>query len=219
VDLDPQGNATTGFGLAKEPGRGTVALLEGRWKDEATPAPPVAGLEVLTSCPGLIEAEAVLGTDAGRGQFLAALNAVSAPYDEVLVDCPPALGGITRTSLSWADRVLVPIQCEFFAMEGLAQILALIEEVQAGEGARLRLAGVLLTMFDPSLPFHREVVDNLRGHLGEKVCKTVIPRDIALAEAASHGVPAVEYDCLSRGAFGYLELGKEMLHHGRTTAG
>ena len=97
--------------------------------------------------------------------------------------------------------------------------LAEIEQVRGERSGGLALAGVLLTMFDPDLPFHREVVDNLREHLGEKVCRTVIPRDVALAEAASHGVPAVEYDCLSRGAFGYIELGKEMLQHGREKAG
>ena len=218
VDFDPQGNATTGLGLAKEPGKGTVALFEGRAVGVTTPT-AVAGLDMLTSSPGLLEAEAALGEESGRRQFLEALGTVAGPYDEVLVDCPPTLGGITRTSLAWGDRVLVPIQCEFFAMEGLAQILALIEQVRTGENPRLTMAGVLLTMFDPALPFHVEVVDNLRGHLGEKVCRTIIARDVVLAEAASHGVPVVEYECLSRGAFAYIELGKEMLGHGREKVG
>ena len=99
-------------------------------------------------------------------------------------------------------------------MEGLAQLLALVEEVRADGNERLRLQGVLLTMFDPNLPFHGEVVENLRSHLKEKVMHTVIPRDVALAEAASHGVPIVDNDCLSRGAYGYVELGKEILGHG-----
>jgi len=213
VDLDPQGNATTGLGLQKDEGRGVTALLGGRTEALLSPT-AVPGLEMLVSSPALLDAERVLGTVEGQKQFLYALEAISGPFDEVLVDCPPALGGLTRATLVWVDQVLVPIQCEFFAMEGLAQLLALVEQVRAVENQRLRLAGVLLTMYDPALPFHGEVVENLREHLKEKVMRTVIPRDVALAEAASHGVPIVDYDCLSRGAFGYVELGKEILGHG-----
>jgi chromosome partitioning protein len=218
IDLDPQGNATTGLGLAKDAGRGTTALLQGRTEGVVTPT-SVPGLGMLNSSPGLLEAEAVLAGEEGRRRFLEALTAVAAPFDEVVVDCPPALGGLTRATLAWVDRVLVPLQCEFFAMEGLTQLLAVVEQVRATENTGLSLAGVLLTMYDPPLPFHREVVENLREHLGEKVLKTVIPRDVALAEAASHGVPVVEYDCMSRGAFGYVELGKELLGHGGKKTG
>ena len=218
VDFDPQGNATTGLGLAKEEGKGATAVLRGR-TDEVTTPTAVENLRMLVSSPGLLEAEAVLASGPERTRFLEALTRVTLGYDEVLVDCPPALGGLTRATLAWADQVLVPLQCEFFAMEGLAQLLAVVEQVRATENDRLTMVGVLLTMFDPALPFHQEVVENLRGHLGERICRTIIPRDIALAEAASHGVPVVEYDCLSRGAFGYVELGKEILGHGREKTG
>jgi chromosome partitioning protein len=213
IDLDPQGNATTGLGLQKAEESGTTALLGGRREGVISPT-SVPGLEMLTSSPGLLGAEGVLASKEGRDRFMEALEEAAAPFDEVLVDCPPALGGLSRAALCWVDQVLVPIQCEFFAMEGLAQLLAVVEQVQAGENRKLRLAGVLLTMYDLSLPFHGEVVANLREHLKEKVLRTVIPRDVTLAEAASHGVPIVEYDCLSRGAFGYVELGKEILGHG-----
>jgi chromosome partitioning protein len=218
VDLDPQGNATTGLGLTKDPARGVAAVLEGRTEGVVSPT-SLEGLSVLASSAGLLAGEGLLATAAGRSAFLAALEATCAPFDEVLLDCPPALGGTTRCILAVADEVLVPIQCEFFAMEGLAQLLSVVEEVRGSENPRLALAGVLPTMYDPHLPFHEEVVENLRQHLGDKVLKTVIERDVALAEAASHGVPVVEYDCLSRGAFGYVELGKELESHGRTPTG
>jgi chromosome partitioning protein len=213
VDLDPQGNATTGLGLRKEEGKGVTALLGGATEGLLSPT-AVPGLEMLVSSPALLDAERTLSTPGGQERFLSSLESIASPFDEVLVDCPPALGGLTRATLVWVDQVLVPIQCEFFAMEGLAQLLALVEQVRAGENQRLHLTGVLLTMYDPALPFHGEVVENLREHLKEKVMRTVIPRDVALAEAASHGVPIVDYDCLSRGAFGYVELGKEILGHG-----
>jgi chromosome partitioning protein len=213
VDLDPQGNATTGLGLQKDESKGVTALLASR-SEGLISRTAVPGLDMLVSSTSLLESERTLGTAGGRQRFLGALDAVASPFDEVLVDCPPALGGLTRAILVWVDRVLVPIQCEFFAMEGLAQLLSLVDEVRAGENQRLRLQGVLLTMYDSALPFHAEVVENLRSHLKEKVMQTVIPRDVALAEAASHGVPIVDYDCLSRGAYGYVELGKEILGHG-----
>lgn len=213
VDFDPQGNATTGLGLPKDPDKGTASVIRGREAEAITPT-AVAGLDMLTSSPDLVDAEGQLSLPEVRERFLKSLDGLASGYDEVLFDCPPSMGGITRATLSWVDRVLVPIQCEFFAMEGLTQILSVIEQVQAAENPRLRLAGVVLTMFDPDLPFHLEVVENLRGHLEGKICRTVIPRDVALAEAASHGVPVVDYDCLSRGAYGYLELGKEMASHG-----
>ncbi len=174
---------------------------------------------MLVSSPALLEAESALATEEARRAFQDGLTEVSKHYDEVVVDCPPAMGGLTRTALGWADQVLIPIQCEFFAMEGLAQLLAVVEQIRIEENRDLRMGGVLLTMYDPELPFHREVVENLREHLGEKLLRTVIPRDVALAEAASHGVPVVEYDCLSRGAFGYVELGKEILGHAGKKAG
>ncbi len=214
VDLDPQGNATTGLGLPKDEGTGTAALFEGRTEGVVSPT-RVPGLEMIASSAGLQQAEARLTRPEERQRFFEALGKVAAGHDEVLLDCPPSMGGITRSTLAWVDEVLVPIQCEFFAMEGLTQILAVIDQVRAAENPRLVLAGVLLTMFDADLPFHREVVENVRQHLGEQVCSTVIPRDVGLAEAASHGVPLLDYDCLARGTFGYVELGKELLRHAR----
>ncbi|HEU4394957.1 MAG TPA: ParA family protein [Planctomycetota bacterium] len=213
VDLDPQGNATTGLGMPKDEGTGTASLLRGPGPTEGAPT-KTEGLHLLASTPGLLDAESLLASPDARKRFVEGLDRVASGYKEVLLDCPPTLGGITRTALAWADRVLIPIQCEFFAMEGLATLLAVIEQVQQSDNPRLELAGVVVTMYDPSLEFHREVVENLREHLGEKVCRTVIPRDVVLAEAASHGLPSVEYQGLARGTFGYVELGKEILGHG-----
>ena len=213
VDLDPQGNASTGLGIAKEEGQGAVSLLRGEDPGDGTPT-RIELLRVLPASTGLLEAESLLMDPEARRRFLEALGTVAGRQEEVLLDCPPALGGITRSALAWADRVLVPIQCEFFAMEGLAQFLALVGQVRSTENPQLKLAGVLLTMYDPALPFHQEVVENLRGHLGDRLCRTIIPRDVSLAEAASHGIPAVEYDALGRGTFAYVELGKEILGHG-----
>jgi chromosome partitioning protein len=218
VDLDPQGNATTGLGMPKDEATSVASLLRGSGPAEGAPT-RVEGLHLLASTPELMEAENLLAGPEARQRFLEGLGRVSANYKEVLLDCPPTLGGITRTALSWVHRVLIPIQCEFFAMEGLATLMAVIEQVQQAENPRLQLAGVVVTMYDPSLPFHREVVENLREHLGEKVCRTVIPRDVVLAEAASHGLPSVQYQGLARGTFGYVELGKELLGHGGKKTG
>ncbi|MHC4820148.1 MAG: ParA family protein [Planctomycetota bacterium] len=219
VDLDPQGSATTGLGVSKVSDGGAAAVLAGQ-KDVSPTATSVDGLFVLHATQALqAEESALMGSLERRDAFLEALEAVSEGFEHVLVDCPPSMGGITRATLEWVDAVLVPIQCEFFAMEGLTQLLGIIEQVRQARNARLELAGVLLTMFDHGLPFHAEVVENLRGHLGDQVLHTVIPRDVRLAEASSHGVPIVPYDCLSRGAHGYLELGKEFLQHGRQATG
>ena len=213
VDLDPQGNATTGLGMPKEEEAGAAALLRGTGPAAGTPT-RVEGLDLLASTQGLLEAETQLAAVGTRKRFAEGLDRLAGSYQEVLLDCPPTLGGITRTALAWSHRVLIPIQCEFFAMEGLATLMAVIDQVKASENPGLSVAGVVVTMYDPSLPFHREVVENLREHLGEKVCRTVIPRDVVLAEAASHGVSSVEYEGLGRGTFGYVELGKEILGHG-----
>ena len=219
LDLDPQGNATTGLGMGKEPGAGASRLLSGKTDGVVYPT-ALENLHVVPASPDLQTTESALREGSERRTALReALDRLAVDWDEILVDCPPSMGGITRTALGWVDRVLVPIQCEFFSMEGLTQILAVIDQVREKENPQLALAGVLLTMYDPSLQFHREVVENLAHHMGEKLCRTVIPRDVTLAEAASHGVPVVEYDSLARGTFGYVELGKEMMGHGRKATG
>jgi chromosome partitioning protein len=216
MDLDPQGNATTGLGITKEACKGVDALLAGELGDCVTPAGP-PGLSLLAASP---TSSIQPWLDGGRAVAVtAALEEVSRGFDRVIVDLPPALEGVPRRVLGWVEWALVPVPCEFFAMEGLAQFLALLDEIRGGANPRLRLAGVVLTMVDEDLAFHREVQENLREHLGERVLRTTIPRDIRLAEAASHGVPAMVYDPWCRGAFGYLELGKELEQHGGTAAG
>jgi chromosome partitioning protein len=155
-----------------------------------------------------------LGSPEGRERLLGALRSVSEGFDVVLIDCPPALGALTRGALAWAEGVLIPLQCEFFAMEGLAEMLRVISTIQTSENPGLRYVRVLPTMFDAQLPFHQEVVQDLRKTLGETVCRTVVPRDVVLAEASSHGVPIVAYDCLSRAAHAYVQLTMEVLQHG-----
>ncbi len=218
IDLDPQGNATTGLGVPKVAGGGTAALIRGG--SPGRPLPRIGeGLMVCGGEAGVLMEEARLAGADGRRAFVTALDDLAAGADWVVLDCPPALGWLTRVGLHWADLVIVPIQCEFFAMEGLAQVLALTDSVRSAENPRLRLAGVLLTMFNPELPFHHEVVADLRQNLGSRVLRTVIPRDVTLAETVSHGVPIVDYDCLSCGAYAYIELTREILEHGGEATG
>lgn len=142
------------------------------------------------------------------------LDLLAAESDVVLVDCPPALGRLTREALSWSRLAIIPLQCEFFAMEGLAEILGVLEQIRDRSEDKSGESRILPTMFDASLPFHREVLADLRNSLGSKLLRTVIPRDVTLAESSSHGVPVLEYDCLSRATHGYVQLCREVLEHG-----
>lgn len=214
IDLDPQGNATSGLGIDKKPHEGSHLLLTNTARAiEAIVHSPIARLDLIPSTTTLAEAETELAPMPDRVLRLrAAKRDLGQRYDVVVIDCPPSVGFFPSNALSCCDAVLVPIQCEYYAMEGLTQILSGIGTIKARLNPQLRLAGILLTMFEPST-FAREVVSEVKGHFGDLVYKTRIPRDIALAEAPSHGLPIFQYDPRSRGARAYIELAKEIMRN------
>jgi chromosome partitioning protein len=212
VDLDPQANSTSGLGAPKEGEPSTTyELLRG----EGTPVPREASFPNLWLVPSnreLVGAEIEL-VDAPNREFrlARALAGIRDSYDYVLIDCPPSLGLLTVNGLCAADAVLVPIQCEYFALEGVSDLLETIERIRLSFNPDLRLGGVLLTMFDERTNLSRQVVDDIRKFFGEKVYRTVIPRNVRLAEAPSHGRPILAYDIKSKGAEAYLNLAVEMV--------
>ena len=217
VDMDPQGNATSGLGVDKaalaatsyEVLAGEVAAVEAVW------ATAVAGLHLLPATIDLAGAEIELvSTLARENQLRAALEPAAGEYDYLLLDSPPSLGLLTVNCLTAADRVLIPIQCEYYALEGLTQLTRTLELVTRRLNPRLGLLGVLLTMHDPRTRLSREVAAEVRRHFGEQTFATVIPRSVRLSEAPSHGETIFGYDPRSRGARAYLELAKEVIGRG-----
>jgi chromosome partitioning protein len=215
VDIDPQGNATSGLGLERRDSLPTVYdILVG----ERPAAEAVASkvhfptLDLIPSTRDLVGAEIELVEAANRETILRrALAPLRESYDYILVDCPPSLGLLTLNTLTAADSVLIPIQCEFYALEGLSQLLNTIRLVQKGLNPTLDIEGVLLTMYDRRLNLSRQVASEAREYFGAKVYRTAIPRNVRLAEAPSFGKPIVIYDVLSQGAQAYLQLAKEVL--------
>ncbi len=215
VDIDPQGNATSGLGVEGRSSLPTIydVLVERRpvedvvLKDEDLPY-----LHVVPSTRDLVGAEIELVAEGERERILQrALEPIRESYDFVLVDCPPSLGLLTLNTLTAADSVLIPIQCEFYALEGLSQLLNTIRLVQRNLNPELEIEGVLLTMYDRRLNLSKQVADEAREYFGEKVFRTVIPRNVRLAEAPSFGEPIIQYDALSTGAQSYLKLAEELL--------
>ncbi len=218
VDIDPQGNATSGLGLERRDARHTVydVLIGERSADQAvTSSVHFPTLDLIPSTRDLVGAEIGLVEAPSRETILRrALATVREQYDYILVDCPPSLGLLTLNTLTAADSVLIPIQCEFYALEGLSQLLNTIRLVQKGLNPSLDIEGVLLTMYDRRLNLSKQVASEAREYFGAKVYRTAIPRNVRLAEAPSFGQPIVLYDVLSQGAQAYLQLAKEVL--GRT---
>jgi chromosome partitioning protein len=215
VDLDPQGNATSGLS-APAPAKSPIRdLWQGTttWASAATPT-GFEGLAVVPSPPGAavpLELADLHGTRSS--ELRSRLEETSPGWEYVILDCPPSIGPLTGLALQWADSVLVPVQCEYFAMEGLAQMLQVIEQAERSRSRRLELEGILLTLFSPELELAIEVVQEVRKHFPRSVLETIIPRDVALAEATSHGEPICRYAPRSRGAWAYLNLAKEILQH------
>jgi chromosome partitioning protein len=215
VDIDPQGNATSGLGVEGRESLPTVydVLVEERPVSECI----VEGihfphLDVVPSTRDLVGAEIELVERPQRERVLrGALAEVRDRYDYILVDCPPSLGLLTLNTLTAADSVLIPIQCEFYALEGLSQLLNTVRLVQKGLNPPLEIEGVLLTMFDRRLNLSKQVADEAREYFGAKVYQTPIPRNVRLAEAPSFGQPIVLYDVASQGAQSYLALARELL--------
>ena len=216
VDIDPQGNATSGLGIEGRDARATIydALVEERPLEECI----VDGLhfphlDAVPSTRDLVGAEIELVERSRREHVLRdSLEAVRDRYDYILVDCPPSLGLLTLNTLTAADSVLIPIQCEFYALEGLSQLLNTVRLVQRGLNPPLEIEGVLLTMFDRRLNLSKQVAEEAREYFGDKVYRTAIPRNVRLAEAPSFGKPIVVYDVGSAGAQAYLALAGEVLN-------
>jgi len=212
VDLDPQGNAGSGLGRAKDAEGSTVydLLLGTASLDQCIAPTNVEGLDLVPSTVDLYGAEVELVSLERRERRLAEALAQAAGYEVVLVDCAPSLGLLTLNALTAADRVLVPLQCEYYALEGISQLLRTIDLVKAGPNPRLSLEGILLTMFDARNNLAHQVAAEIRKHFGQTVFKTVIPRNVRLSEAPSFGQSVVEYDRASKGSESYLALAEEL---------
>lgn len=215
IDCDPQGNATSGFGLRKDGSELSVydCLIEGRpLADAVRSAVHFPHLSVIPASRDLAGAEVELIDRPNRERVLrGCLMGLSGEYDYVLIDSPPSLGLLTVNALAAADSVLIPIQCEFYALEGLSQLLNTVRLVQRGINPELEIEGVLLTMYDSRLNLAKQVAQEAREYFGGKVFETMIPRNIRLAEAPSFGKPIALYDVVSSGARGYLSLAHELI--------
>ena len=218
IDLDPQGNATTGLGVEKTGLQRTIyhVLLEGVRIEDARIRTDLEFLELVPSDIDLVGAEIELVAMNDREKRLKqALAPVKGSYDFIIIDCPPSLGLLTLNALTAADRALVPLQCEYYSMEGLAHILRTIGLVKEKLNPNLGIEGVVLTMFDGRTSLAAQVKNEVQGHLRSQVMRTIIPRNIRITEAPSHGKPIMLYDLRSPGSTAYLELTKEVLAHER----
>ena len=214
VDADPQANATSGLGMEPQDSDATVyeCLIEGYPAKEAIMQTQVKGLDIICSRIGLVGAEVELMSRADRERTLSGvLEPVKDNYDYILIDCSPSLGIITVNALTAADSVLIPVQAEYFALEGIAQLLNTIRIIKSRLKPTLEIEGFLLTMYDARLRLANQIFEELKGHFGDMVFNSVIPRNIRLSEAPSHGLPAILYDPESRGATSHLALAKELI--------
>jgi chromosome partitioning protein len=214
VDNDPQGNATSGLGIQKIPGMATTynVLVDNLPARDAIQHTEMEGLDLLPADKNLIGVNFDLVSIEHRESILRnQLNPVRNDYKYILIDCPPSLDLLTLNALIAADSVLVPIQCEFFALEGISELMDTIDRVGESFGHPIKIEGILLTMFDDRTNLAKQVASDLREFFGNEVLKTVIPRNIRLAEAPSHGKPIIMYDPGSRGSESYIQLAKEIL--------
>ncbi|MBM3082514.1 ParA family protein [Chelatococcus daeguensis] len=225
IDLDPQGNASTGLGIDRKSRRVSTydvmtatATLQAAALQTAVP-----GLAVAPSTLDLLGVELEIAAHRDRAQRLSAAIKALPPdedgrpaYSYVLIDCPPSLNLLTINALTAADAVLVPLQCEFFALEGLSQLLRTVEQVRSALNPRLTIHGVVLTMFDPRNNLSGQVVADVRQFMGSKVYETIIPRNVRVSEAPSHGKPVLLYDLKCAGAQAYLKLASEIIQREKT---
>ena len=221
VDMDPQGNATMGSGVNKhEIERGAYEVLMGEVPaQQAIQKLEASGYDLLPGNADLTAAEvSLLSTDKRETRLRDALLPVKADYDYILIDCPPSLNMLTLNALTAADGVFIPMQCEYYALEGLSALVATVERLKKTVNPRLEIEGLLRTMFDPRNNLANEVSAQLIMHFGDKVYRTLIPRNVRLAEAPSFGLPALKHDSTSRGALAYLALAGEILRRGEKQA-
>src|ERR1043166_148217 len=222
IDLDPQGNATMGSGIDKRSCAATVydVLLGTHSLAEVRTVSPAGGYGVVPPKRELAGAEVeLIELDDRENRLRHALSAIAGEYDYVLIDCPPALNLLTVNGLCAAAAVIIPMQCEYYALEGLSDLVETIRKVRAGLNPALRIDGLLRTMYDPRNTLALEVSGQLQEHFGDKLYRTVIPRNIRLAEAPSHGLPALSFDRSSKGAQAYLALAGEMLNRAQQAQG
>ena len=217
IDLDPQGNASTGLGVPKKQRENSLydVIVDRRPIGDTAVSTAVPGLWLLPSDPDLSGVEIELGQAERRSyrlrDALEGLDQDKPPYDYILIDCPPSLNLLTVNSMSAADAVLVPLQCEFFALEGLSQLMRTIDLVRGSLNPKLSLQGIVLTMFDKRNALSGHVERDVRSHFGELVYDTVIPRNVRVSEAPSFGKPALIYDMKCSGSQAYIKLAKELV--------
>ncbi|GAA2838916.1 chromosome segregation ATPase [Aminobacter aminovorans] len=221
IDLDPQGNASTGLGIdRKDRSVSSYDVLTGELEiEQAAMETAVPGLSIIPSTLDLLGIEMEIASAPDR--VLKLRNALrasaerAAGYSYVLIDCPPSLNLLTLNSMAAADSVLVPLQCEFFALEGLSQLLETVDQVRRSINPELTIQGIVLTMFDGRNNLANQVVEDVRAHMGEKVYETVIPRNVRISEAPSYGKPAILYDLKCSGSQAYLQLASEVIRRER----
>lgn len=222
VDIDPQANTTSGFGIDQKKVRNSIyeVLINDLDVNQAIVKTQLEYLDLLPSHVRLVGAEVELVSAITREKILErALANLKKQYDYIFIDCPPSLGLLTLNALTAADSVLIPIQCEYYALEGLSQLLNTVRLVQKHLNTRLEIEGVLLTMFDGRLNLSRQVADDVRKYFGDKVFKSVILRNVRLSEAPSHGKPIILYDAVCSGAENYMSLATEILENGYQKVG
>ena len=215
LDIDPQGNTTSGVGISK---RGLdittheILIEDNHHPEEAVIPTGIKNLDIMPASVQLAGAEVELINIAGREKRLKmAIDVLKPKYDYIFIDCPPSLGILTINALTAVDSVLIPIQCEFYALEGVSQLMSTIEIVKENLNPSLEIEGVILSMFDGRTNLSIQVVEEAKKYFKEKVYTTVIPRNVRLAEAPSHGVPVIQYDPRSTGARAYTEFAEEFL--------
>ena len=221
IDLDPQGNASTGLGIPRHERKISSydVLVGGAPLADAIAPTRIPGLNIVPATVDLSGAEMELVTESRRNfrlrDALTVFAKENSSFSYVLIDCPPALGLLTVNAMAAAHAVVVPLQCEFFALEGLSQLLKTIERVRASLNPDLEIQGVILTMFDKRNNLSDEVAADVRAHLGDKVYQTVIPRNVRISEAPSHGLPALVYDLRCPGSQAYIKLAGELIQRER----
>jgi len=222
VDADPQGNATSGAGVARTPGRKTLyhAMISGNSIRELVVPTEVETLWVLPSDKNLAGVEIEFAADENRSKIMKnLLESIREYFHYIIIDCPPSLGILTVNGLTAADSLLVPIQCEYFALEGVTELFETLARLKRELNPNLAIEGLLLTMYDERTNLSSAVAKDLRDFYGPQVLKTMIPRNVTLAEAPSFGKPIMLYDPKSRGAVRYSELAKEIINHGQKRFG
>lgn len=217
IDMDPQGNSTSGLGIDQQSLKSTTysCLVKTSTIQESSVKTSVGGLSLLPANADLAGAEVELVNVEGREcRLRTIIDEISGKYDFIILDCPPALGILTINALTAADSVLVPVQCEYYAMEGLTRLIGNIDLVRQSFNSSLRLEGIVLTMYDSRNTLSRQVAEQIRSHFADKVYQAVIPRNVSLAEAPSYGRPGILYNVASAGSQAYVTLAKEFIEHG-----